>query len=123
MFSHTDSRGKMLVTWKLRERPRRLTWCGGSPVISSPLSCTVPEVGARRPLIRLNSVDFPAPFGPMIAWRSPVGTLRLTPRMIWVAPKSFCKSTSLIAAALISFAPRRAHAQAHHPTRRPPPAM
>ena len=28
------------------------------------------------------SVDFPEPFGPMIAWTSPFGTSRLTPRRI-----------------------------------------
>ena len=36
-----------------------------------PLSRISPLVGAKRPLIRLNSVDLPAPFGPMTAMRSP----------------------------------------------------
>jgi hypothetical protein len=36
-----------------------------------PFSSTSPLVGAKRPLIRLNSVDLPAPLGPMTAMRSP----------------------------------------------------
>src|SRR5512140_4001801 len=46
-----------------------------------------PRVGASRPLIRLKSVDLPAPLGPMIAWRSPRAIASVTPRMIAVAPK------------------------------------
>jgi hypothetical protein len=34
-----------------------------------------------------NSVDLPAPLGPMIAWRSPSAMSRDTPRMIGVGPK------------------------------------
>ena len=41
-----------------------------------PLSTMSPLVGPKRPLIRLNSVDLPAPFGPMIATRSPGVTAR-----------------------------------------------
>ena len=61
----------MLVTWKLRDSPRRLISKGLRPVMSSPLSRISPALSAKRPLIRLNSVDLPAPFGPMTAWRSP----------------------------------------------------
>ena len=78
----------MLVIWKLRARPRRLISNGGSPVDRrSPFSRIAPRVGAKRPLIRLNSVDLPAPLGPMIACRSPGGIARSTPRMISVLPK------------------------------------
>jgi hypothetical protein len=35
----------------------------------------------------LNSVDLPAPLGPMMATRSPGRTAKLTPRMISVLPK------------------------------------
>src|SRR4029077_7673948 len=70
-------------------------------------------------LIRLNSVDFPAPFGPMIACRSPAGTVRLTPRMIRVAPKLLCTSLSLMAGAVISPSPRPAPRRAHCARRRP----
>ena len=79
-------RGKMFVTWKLRESPRRLMRYGRSPAISSPCKRIEPAVGANRPLTRLKSVDLPAPFGPMIACRSPAGISSETPRMICVAP-------------------------------------
>src|SRR5258708_31205851 len=69
-------------------------WKGSMPAISSPFNAIDPFEGARRPLTRLNSVDFPAPLGPMIAWRSPAGISRDTPRMIAVAPKPLCTSRS-----------------------------
>ena len=45
------------------------------------------DVGANEPDIRWNSVDLPAPLGPMTAWRSPARTARFTPRMICASPK------------------------------------
>jgi len=45
------------------------------------------ELTGKRPLIRLKSVDLPAPFGPMMAWRSPIAIARFTPLMIEVRPK------------------------------------
>ena len=56
----------MLVIWKLRDRPRRLISYGCRPSMRWPFSRISPLVGAKRPLIRLNSVDLPAPFGPMM---------------------------------------------------------
>ena len=41
--------------------------CGGTPVMSRPSSSTRPLSGRRCPVIRLNSVDLPAPFGPITA--------------------------------------------------------
>jgi hypothetical protein len=79
----------MLVIWKLRESPLRLISKGFSPTTFSPLSSIVPEVIGRRALIRWNSVDLPAPLGPMMAWRSPRWMSRSTPRMISLAPKFF----------------------------------
>ncbi len=63
----------MLVTWKLRASPRRLIAIRlrARDVLAVEAGSS-PRVGAKRPLIRLNSVDLPAPFGPMIAWRSPL---------------------------------------------------
>ena len=51
-------------------------------------------LGKTRPLMRLNSVDLPAPLGPMMATRSPGATARLAPRMISVLPKLLRKSRS-----------------------------
>ena len=51
--------------------PRAARWCGGSCVTSSPNSLIRPPVAGSSPLITLNSVVLPAPFGPMSACRSP----------------------------------------------------
>jgi hypothetical protein len=40
---------------------------GFKPVIGSPRKTTLPDDGGMTPEIRLKSVVFPAPFGPMIA--------------------------------------------------------
>src|SRR5882724_1010565 len=77
----------MLVIWKLRARPRRLISNGLRPVISAPSRRIVPLLGGKRPLIRLNSVDLPAPLGPINACRSPCAIESVTPRMISVLPK------------------------------------
>ena len=44
---------------------------GATPVTSRPSTNTLPAVGSRWPVIRLNSVDLPAPFGSMTAAISP----------------------------------------------------
>jgi hypothetical protein len=49
----------------------RLISKGFLPSMRWPCSSTSPLVGAKRPLIRLNSVLLPAPLGPMMATRSP----------------------------------------------------
>src|SRR5512139_2992705 len=78
-FSKTVSLGKMLTTWKEREIPfRQMTW-GGSPEMSLPLYRIRPESGTRCPVIRWNSVVFPAPLGPMTATISPRATSRFAP--------------------------------------------
>ena len=92
MFSNTVMRGKIDVTWKLRESPRRLISCGGRPSIRWPWSSMRPVVTGKRPLIRLKSVVLPAPLGPMMACREPALTSRLTPRITGVGPKFFCTS-------------------------------
>src|SRR6185312_12397950 len=52
--------------------------CGAAPVMLRPSSVTVPVSGCRWPVMRLNSVDFPAPFGPITAAICCVATLMLT---------------------------------------------
>jgi len=84
----------MLVIWKLRESPARLISNGFLPSMRWPLSSTWPLLGAKRPLMRLNSVDLPAPLGPMMPTRSPAFTARFTPRMISVLPKLLRRSLS-----------------------------
>src|SRR6201999_1934483 len=88
-FSQTVILAKTLVTWNERDNPRRLISKGRKPEITSPFNRISPELGLMWPLIRLNVVDLPAPFGPMMAWRSPGATLRLRSRMMLTLPKRF----------------------------------
>ena len=64
-FSRTVSVENSWAIWKVRSRPLWKSACGERPVISSPSSQTRPEVGGKRPAMTLNSVDLPAPFGPI----------------------------------------------------------
>ena len=88
VFSSTDSSGKMLVIWNVREMPRRQRAGAASAVTSSPRKSTRPAVGASSPEIRWNSVVLPAPFGPMTARSSPGSTAKLTPSTACRAPKA-----------------------------------
>src|SRR5882672_597827 len=106
MFSNTLMRVKMFVTWNDRESPRRLISYGVRSVTSSPLTRMRPVVTGYLPVIRLKSVDLPAPFGPINAWRVPASRTRLTPRMIGVAPNDLRTSTSSIAAVVLTGSPR-----------------
>jgi len=98
-------REKIEVTWKLRESPRRVISCGGRPSMRCPCSAMCPVVRGKRPLIRLNSVVLPAPLGPMMAWRVPAATSRLTPMITAVGPKLFCTSVSRRAGAVTAGLP------------------
>src|SRR5215471_21320503 len=57
--------------------------------------------------MRLNSVDLPAPFGPISACLCCFFTVRLTPRMIFVSPKDLCRfsSSSTPSVEVLSVAP------------------
>src|SRR5262245_24833071 len=61
--------------------------CGPSAVTSAPLKRIVPAPGARSPAIRLNSVVFPAPFGPMMPSASPCMTSRSIASAALTEPK------------------------------------
>src|SRR5262249_6601725 len=88
-FWYTVRRGKMLVRWNERPIPRRQRWWGAMPVMSCPLNTTLPPSGTTWPVIRLNSVVLPAPFGPMIALIAPWATERFTPPTAWKPSKLF----------------------------------
>src|SRR6516165_2364596 len=60
-------------------------------VISRSNRLTEPASGASSPVIRLNSVVFPAPFGPMMSRRSPGSTLSLTLRVTRRPPNDLLK--------------------------------
>ena len=50
MFSNTLMREKIDVTWKLRERPRRVISCGARPSMRRPCSSMRPAESGKRPL-------------------------------------------------------------------------
>jgi hypothetical protein len=86
-LSSTVSFGNRLVIWKVRAIPSAVRRWLGQPVMSLPNSRTCPEVAGRTPVTTLNSVVLPAPFGPMMALRSPGKTLRFTSWTAWSPPK------------------------------------
>src|SRR5262249_30142042 len=86
-FSRAVSAGKMWQSWKVRAIPFCATTCTGSPVIFSPANMTSPAVGFSTLVIRLNTVDLPAPFGPMTARILPESRLMSTASTATSAPK------------------------------------
>ena len=70
-FSRTVSSGKISVIWNVRAMPIATRSCGGSAVMSWPSNRMRPDVGGKKPLIRLKNVVLPAPLGPMTARSSP----------------------------------------------------
>src|SRR5918995_5545407 len=77
-LSSTESPPNRREVWKVRESPSRARLRAGSAVTSPPNSSMLPVDGGNSPEIRLNSVVFPAPFGPRMARRSPGRTSRST---------------------------------------------
>src|ERR1043165_6429597 len=69
--------------------PSAVRWWLCQVVTSLPNSRTCPALDGKIPVIRLNSVVLPAPFGPMIALRSPGMILNVTPRTACRPPKLF----------------------------------
>src|SRR6478672_3470980 len=86
-FSRTVRAGKMWQSWKVRAIPFCATSCTGIPVTSSPAKITCPALGLSTLVIRLNTVDLPAPLGPMTARISPGSTDRSMPSTAARAPK------------------------------------
>ena len=83
-FSSTDKRTAVpiLGSWKTRLIlfERRVTDC---LVISSSFKNSWPSSTGRVPATLFSSVDFPAPFPPMIVTNSPGAKLKLMPRSTW----------------------------------------
>ena len=65
------------MIWSVLEIPRWEIRSGDSRVMSSPLKRILPAVAVWIPVIRLRSVVFPAPLGPISARSSPFRTARL----------------------------------------------
>ena len=63
--------------WKVRPTPIWVTSNGSNPAMFSPMKLISPLDGTYRPLIMLNTVVLPAPFGPIRPASSPGCTVRL----------------------------------------------
>src|SRR6266704_3127466 len=87
MFSRTVCPANGCAIWKVRVIPRRQMRCGASPVTSCPRKLTEPASGSRNPERMPNSVDFPAPLGPMSEVMLPAGTARVTSSTALRPPK------------------------------------
>ncbi len=73
-FSNTVSRSNGCGIWKRAADARAAARSGGARVMSLPSKRMRPAFGRRLPVIRLNSVVLPAPFGPMMPSASPRAT-------------------------------------------------
>src|ERR1700722_20309777 len=75
--------------------PIRASRCGGWPVTSLSLNNTRPESGFNTPVIRLNNVVFPAPFGPTTDRTSPARTVKSTPSTATRPPNRFVRCATV----------------------------
>src|SRR4030095_1606196 len=84
--------------------------CGASPEMRSDLNRTSPLVGFRNDAISLNSVDLPAPFGPITERISSSCTAKLTsstatsPPKRWDSPERVRSSPTILAPPLRKWA-------------------
>ena len=70
-FSSTVMLGNRRMFWKVRPMPSVAIRSGGRRVMSRPWKRICPLEGRRWPVSRLNTVDLPAPLGPMMPRISP----------------------------------------------------
>src|SRR5437879_6069698 len=84
---------------------------------SSPNRRALPEVGLRRPSMRLMEVVLPAPFGPSIATTSPGRMAMSTPRTAWTGPKLLWAPISSTAFPIARSAYRRSRARTSRTSR------
>src|SRR6266545_4366289 len=78
---------KSRMFWKVRATPRAQISCGRRPFTTSPETRTSPSVGSYTPVIALNAVVLPAPFGPMRPTSSPGRSARLKAESALRPPK------------------------------------
>jgi hypothetical protein len=77
---------KMLVRWKLRDRPRMRRCVAPSALTSAPPSFTEPRVSRTRPVMASMTVDLPAPFGPISPRIWPRCSVSETPSTAFTPP-------------------------------------
>src|SRR5205085_12317760 len=95
MFSRTLSRLNSSSRWNVRPSPRRARRVGDRRVTSLPPRRIRPWFGGSRPVITLNNVVLPAPFGPMSPVTTPGSAARLTASSATLPPnRTVAPSTS-----------------------------
>ena len=80
MFSTTGRSASSFTCWNVRATPSAAIRRGGRLTAGFPNRLMRPSLGDRTPLIMLNSVVLPAPFGPMSPTTSPAWTEKLVSR-------------------------------------------
>ena len=90
-LSMTVMVSKLFTTWKVRPMPRWQRSAAGNAVTSSPSKMIEPCVGGSTPAIRLNSVDLPAPFGPIRPTISPRPT-EIETSLLAIRPPKRCQT-------------------------------
>ncbi len=75
-FSTAVMLWKSRMFWNVRATPAWVTLNRFIPSMRSPANRTAPSVGENTPVMTLNTVVLPAPFGPMSAKISPSCTVR-----------------------------------------------
>src|ERR1035441_8006518 len=115
-FSNTERCSNGSGIWNDRPRPARQRCSGGNPVMSRPSSRMRPRSGRRMPVTRLNRVDLPAPFGPMMPSASPRASDKSMSLATTIMPNAFETdfSSSITEPCLLS----RSAQQLHFPANR-----
>ena len=72
--------------WNVRPMPRRLILSGRSAVMGLPANVTLPASGVWKLVMRSNSVDLPAPLGPMMPRISPALTSNVMSELAVMPP-------------------------------------
>src|SRR6202171_3812178 len=91
-FSSTDMPSNVCGTWNVRARPSCARTSGVRLVMSRPSNKTLPDVDRRSPVRQLNSVDLPAPFGPIRPRMSPCASVTEAASTALKLPKAFVTS-------------------------------
>ena len=97
---------KLFTTWKVRAMPRWQRSAAGSLVTSSPSNQIEPCVGGSTPAIRLNSVDLPAPLGPISPTISPRPT-EIEMSLLAIRPEKRCQTPRVSSKGVIAPTPLR----------------